>query len=205
MSHRSETPSRDAEVRRAADDDADRALLERVNGGDARALHTLYLKYYHRLLRFVHRITGQVDSAQEAINDVMLVVWKDGRSFAGRSTVATWILGIAYRKALKLAASSRRWTDRKVDVDFGEWSERFAAPQEHTRMTEIQDLLERGLGALTAEQRAVVELTYFFGCSYEEIAAITGVPVNTVKTRMFYARQKLRKLLPQLGREEAAR
>jgi RNA polymerase sigma factor (sigma-70 family) len=205
MSHRSETRSQDAEAQRAAADDADRSLLERVNGGDARALHVLYVKYYHRLLRFVHRITGQVDSAQEAINDVMLVVWKDGRSFAGRSTVATWILGIAYRKALKVAESSRRWTDRKADIDFREWSERFAAPQEHTRTIELQDLLERGLGALTAEQRAVVELTYFFGCSYEEIAAITGAPVNTVKTRMFYARQKLRKLLPQLGREDTTR
>ena len=51
------------------------------------------------------------------------------------------------------------------------------------------------------EHRAVVELTYFYGCSYEEIAAIAECPVNTVKTRMFHARAKLKKLLPLLGRD----
>jgi RNA polymerase sigma-70 factor (ECF subfamily) len=187
------------------DDGADLALLADINRGDARALHTLYVKYYHRLLRFIHRITGQIDAAQEVINDVMLVVWKDGKSFAGRSTVATWILGIAYNKALKLAEKSRRWSDRAADVDFDEWSERFADPVELTQVTEVADLLEHGLRGLTSEQRAVVELTYFFGCSYEEIAAITNSPVNTVKTRMFYAREKLRRLLPELGKDEAGR
>ncbi|HEU4619419.1 MAG TPA: sigma-70 family RNA polymerase sigma factor [Gammaproteobacteria bacterium] len=188
-----------------ADDAADLALLADINRGDARALHSLYIKYYHRLLRFIHRVTGRLDSAQEVINDVMLVVWKDGKSFAGRSTVATWILGIAYHKALKLMEKSRRWTDRTAHVDFDEWSERFPDPEELSQVTEVQDLLEHGLRGLTSEQRAVVELTYFFGCSYEEIAAITNSPVNTVKTRMFYARQKLRKLLPELGKDEGAR
>jgi RNA polymerase sigma-70 factor (ECF subfamily) len=190
-----------SEVSRS-DDGADLALLADINRGDARALHALYVKYYHRLLRFIHRITGQIDSAQEVINDVMLVVWKDGGSFAGRSAVATWILGIAYNKALKLVEKSRRWSDRTADVDFEEWSERLPDPAELTEVTELADWLEHGLRGLTAEQRAVVELTYFFGCSYEEIAAITNAPVNTVKTRMFYAREKLRRLLPELGKDE---
>ena len=71
-------------------------------------------------------------------------------------------------------------------------------PAEHR---DLRDLLDRGLSRLSAEQRAVVELTYFTGCSYEEIAAIAGCPVNTVKTRMFHARAKLRGLLPALGGE----
>jgi RNA polymerase sigma-70 factor (ECF subfamily) len=187
----------------APDDGEDLSLLARINEGDTRALHVLYLKYYHRLLRFVQRITGQVDAAQEIINDVMLVVWRDGRAFAGRSQVATWILGIAYRKALKLAERSRRLAERTANVDFDEWAERFPASEELSLSVETEDLLERGLGLLNAEQRAVVELTYYFGCSYEEIAAITDSPVNTVKTRMFYAREKLRKLLTELGKDDA--
>lgn len=197
-------PDRPAEAEQAArgDDEADLSLLARIKEGDGRALHALYVKYYHRLLRFIHRITGQIDSAQEVINDVMLVVWSDGKAFAGRSTVGTWILGIAYRKALKLAEKSRRWQERKADVDFEDWSERFPAAEELSQVAETQDLLAQGLSRLSAEQRAVVELTYYFGCSYEEIAAITNAPVNTVKTRMFYAREKLRKLLPELGKDE---
>lgn len=197
-----ERPETDALEGQRADDGADLALLADINRGDARALHALYVKYYHRLLRFIHRLTGQIDSAQEVINDVMLVVWKDGKTFAGRSTVATWILGIAYNKALKVLEKSRRWTERTADLDFEELSERFPDPVELNQVTEVEDLLEHGFRALTSEQRAVLELTYFFGCSYEEIAAITDSPVNTVKTRMFYARRKLKRLLPELGKDE---
>jgi RNA polymerase sigma factor (sigma-70 family) len=175
--------------------DSDLRLLARINEGDRQALHALYVKYYRRLVSFVHRMTGQADAAQEVVNDVMLVVWSTGRTFQGRSSVATWIFGIAYRKARKMAEKSRRWSERTLDADFDDWSELFADPEHFAQRVELEDLLEHGLAQLTAEQRAVVELTYFFGCSYEEIAAIAAVPLNTVKTRMFYARLKLKKLL----------
>ena len=93
-------------------DGADRSLLARVASGDRQALHTLYVKYYQRLLRFLYRMTGQLEFAQEGVNDVMLVVWDKAGSFGGRSTVSTWIMGIAYRKGLKILEKSRRWSDR---------------------------------------------------------------------------------------------
>ncbi len=65
--------------------------------------------------------------------------------------------------------------------------------------TEIQDWLEQGLQCLPDEQRLLVELAYNMGHSLEEIAAISGAPVGTVKTRMFHARRKLRQHLPALG------
>ena len=64
---------------------------------------------------------------------------------------------------------------------------------------ELEDLLARALRKLPPEQRAVVELTYFYGFSYLEIAEIVSCPVNTVKTRMFHARRKLQPLLRRLG------
>jgi RNA polymerase sigma-70 factor (ECF subfamily) len=64
---------------------------------------------------------------------------------------------------------------------------------------EQRDLLDHALAVLPPEQRLVLELTYFLGHSCEEVAAITACPVNTVKTRMFHARRKLRELLPQLS------
>ncbi|HSE13344.1 MAG TPA: RNA polymerase sigma factor, partial [Rudaea sp.] len=65
-----------------------------------------------------------------------------------------------------------------------------------------KDLLDRALATLPPEQRLVVELTYCLGHSCEEIATITDCPVNTVKTRMFHARRKLRELLPGLSGQE---
>ena len=186
---------------RFSDDGADLALLERIANGDRNALRDLYNTYYHPLLRFIYRITGRLDLAQEGVNDVMLVVWRNGRSFGGRSSVSTWIMGIGYRKALKLLASSRRWSDRFAAGPFEELIERSTTLAEQSDDGDLRDLLDEALRHLSAEHRAVVELTYFYGCSYEEIAAIAACPVNTVKTRMFHARAKLKKLLPVLGKD----
>ena len=186
---------------RFSDDSADLALLERIANGDRHALRQLYSTYYHPLLRFIYRITGRLDLAQEGVNDVMLVVWRNGRSFGGRSSVSTWIMGIGYRKALKLLAASRRWTDRFAGAPFDEIIERSDALAEQSDDRDLRDLLDAALRHLSAEHRAVVELTYFYGCSYEEIAAIAACPVNTIKTRMFPARAKLKKLLPALGKD----
>lgn len=183
-------------------DIVDAALLERIRQGDRNALHQLYRKYYHPLLRFTYRITGQLELAEETVNDVMLVVWQDASAFEARSKVGTWVMGIAYRKAMKLAQRSRRWYTRFAAADFDISIERSDGGEEPTVRAEVEDLLAHALRALPPEQRAVVELTYYFGCSYEEIASIVNCPVNTVKTRMFHARGKLRALLPRLGRDE---
>jgi RNA polymerase sigma-70 factor (ECF subfamily) len=198
---------RDArDAQREHDDDGnerDLELLALSNGGDRRAFRELYTKYYHPLLRFIYRVTGQLELAQEGINDVMLVIWERGSRFGGRSRVATWIMGIAYRKALKALEKSRRWSDRLGHVDIEQLDEPFAEEGGPTAGMDLTDLLEQGMKELSAKQRAVVELTYFYGYSYEEIAAIADCPVNTVKTRMFHARAKLRSVLPRLGAEES--
>jgi RNA polymerase sigma-70 factor (ECF subfamily) len=186
----------------ASDDALDVALLERIHGGDRGAFRELYVKYYHPLLRFIYRITGQLESAQEGVNDVMLVVWQNSRAFQGRSRVATWILGIAYRKALKLRQSSRRWWDRFKAEDIDACDELSGRAGEHKEAGDLQDLLEKGMRTLPVKQRAVVELTYFYGYSYEEIAAIVDCPVNTVKTRMFHARARLKDVLPGLAKDD---
>jgi RNA polymerase sigma-70 factor, ECF subfamily len=192
-----ESPAAQAQPPR---DESDLSLLDRIAAGDRNAFRELYAAYYHPLLRFICRVTRNLELAEEGVNDVMLVVWRSSESFGRRSKVSTWIMGIAYRKALKLLEGSRRWSDRfkaavRDDVEgYGGTTD----PAEHR---DLRDLLDRGLSRLSPEQRAVVELTYFTGCSYEEIAAIAGCPVNTVKTRMFHARAKLRGLLPALGGE----
>lgn len=187
-----------------ADDARDRELLDSVRDGNRAAFQELYVKYYHQLLRFIYRITGQLETAQEGVNDVMLVIWRSAAAFEGKSRVSTWILGIAYRKALKLRQGARRWTERFKGAD--EESDELSAPvNEHSGRTELRDLrdlLDHGMRNLPAKQRAVVELTYFYGYSYEEIATIVDCPVNTVKTRMFHARARLKNLLPALGKDD---
>lgn len=179
--------------------DDELSLLRRVAAKDRKAFEVLYHLYYRRLFGYLLKITRRAEVVEEVLNDVMLAIWKGAASFDGRSRPSTWIFGIAYHKALKaLARQPNRLgeegeeTERPEPVDHDE-PERLAARRE------LATVLGRALGALPAEQRAVVELTYYYGLAYQEISEIVGCPVNTVKTRMFHARRRLKELLPGLG------
>lgn len=161
----------------------DQELLARIIDGDDGALAELYQRYYRRLARFLLRVTRDPDLAGEVINDVFLVVWQKADQFRGDSSLSSWILGIAYRKALKALKKVRRWEPLTGAEP--------ARPDPATQRLE----LDSSLGQLSPEHRAVMELAYFFGYSYREIGEILNCPENTVKTRMFHARRTLQSIL----------
>jgi len=171
----------------------DNALLVAVAAGDRRALEELYLSYHRRLSRFLSRFTSRYENIEEIINDTFMVVWQSAKDFRHASQVSTWIIGIAYRTALK---SFRRQKNHAAAQNLDDCPEQTVDP---TIDTEVQDWLKRGLSQLPSEQRLTLELAYHMGHSLEEIAAITECPVGTVKARMFHAREKLRLYLPTLG------
>jgi RNA polymerase sigma-70 factor (ECF subfamily) len=140
-------------------------------------------------------MTRQFDVAEEIINDTMWVVWQRAGDFRGSSRVSTWIMGIAYRRALKTlrrANLQSRLITFDEDADYTDYGEEVDG-------ADRRQLVARALGELPLEQRLVLEFTYYLGHSCSEIAEIMECPVNTVKTRMFHARRKLRTLLPALS------
>jgi RNA polymerase sigma-70 factor, ECF subfamily len=171
----------------------DNELLSAVAAGNRRALEELYLGYHRRLTRFLSRITPRYENVEEVINDTFMVVWQSAKDFRYASQVSTWIIGIAYRTALK---SLRRQKHHTAARSLDDYPEQTTDPTLHT---EIQDWLRHGLNQLPVEQRLTLELAYHMGHSLEEIAAITECPVGTVKARMFHAREKLRQYLPASG------
>lgn len=178
---------------RLDEDEDDRTLLHRIShAADRDAFRNLYVRYYGRLTRFLSRITRERSDVEEIINDALLVVWQHAGTFRGASRVSTWIFGIAYRCALKTLrrASARLRLSELALLHSEELVEDIA------RGTEERQLLEIALSSLPAEQRLVLVLAYCMGYSCEEIAEIAECPVNTVKTRMFYARRKLRMTIP---------
>jgi RNA polymerase sigma-70 factor (ECF subfamily) len=103
--------------------------------------------------------------------------------------VSTWIFAIAYRQSLK--ALERPSAQEETSID--ERAEASApGPDDALQQQEVRKHLDDALRTLSPEQRAVMELTYYFGYACREIADIMGCPVDTVKTRMFYARRKLK-------------
>ena len=168
----------------------ERTLLAQVARGDRAAFERLYREYHPRLLHFLTRMLASRTAAEEALNDTMLVVWRRAESFNGSSKVSTWIFGIAYRSALK----ALRQSDPPVEIADPEALVADEAPGPETTLIARQEAvaLRDLLITLPADQRSVVELTYFHDFSYREIAEVLACPVDTVKTRMFHARRKLR-------------
>lgn len=170
----------------------DAELMDRVRRRDRQAFASLYRRYQPRLFAYLRRFIRDSRLAEEVLDDVLFVVWKDARRFDGRAAVSTWIFGIAYRRAM---TALRRELRHELPVDPGADADRIGAESSAAG----RDLLAKALAELSVDHRQVVELTYFFGFSYAEIAAIAGCPENTVKTRMFHARRRLRQLLPVLA------
>jgi RNA polymerase sigma-70 factor (ECF subfamily) len=178
--------------------DEEISLLRRIAAADRKAFETLYQLYYRRLFAYLFKITRRAELVEEALNDVMFAIWTSAARFDGRSRPSTWIFGIAYHKALK--ALARQGT--AVGEEAGRQEEEPATgegPDHLLSRREVATTLGKALGALSPEHRAVVELTYYYELSYGEIAEIVGCPVNTVKTRMFHARRRLKELLPGMG------
>ena len=170
-------------------------LLRAIALGDRRALEELYLSYHRRLTRFLSRLTPRYETVEEVINDTFMVVWQHAKDFRGASQVSTWIIGITYRIAMK----SLRGNDALLHAQrLDQVMEQSTDPAD---ATEMQDWMARGLSQLPIEQRITMELAYHMGHSVEEIAAITGCPVGTVKGRMFHARKKLQECLPMIALE----
>jgi RNA polymerase sigma-70 factor (ECF subfamily) len=180
-----------------AREDRDRELLELVSHGDREAFRELYIYYQRRLSRFLMRLTRRYELAEEIINDTLLAVWRKAGQFRGDSRVSTWIMGIAYRRAMKSLASGGKLAQHSVPLE----DDMLAAPDDLGRAEQDEWLL-LALAQLPNEQRLALEFAYTYGHSCEEIAQIMECPVNTVKTRLFHARGKLRTLLPHLAGTE---
>ena len=171
-------------------------LITETAAGNEKAFEQLYQLYFSRLFQFIFRITRTQNGIEEIINDVMYVVWEKASTYDQTCRPSTWILGIAYFKALKRVEKSVADEDRSVE--FNDELDYF--PDKSTQwisQIETSNWLEVAFTQLSTEQRAVVEMTYFQGLHYNEIAEIMQCPENTVKTRMFHARKILAKSLQE--------
>jgi len=181
------------------DDARHRQLLQAVAGGDRVALAALYRGQHRRLSRFLRRLTRRDDLIDEVVNDTLWTVWRRAADFRGESRVETWVTGIAYRCMLKALRQGRVAGDRLVEPLDDDAVAGLAGSHDPGPDREAGDWLAHGLQTLPDEQRITLELAYGLGHTCEEIAAIMGCAVGTVKARMFHARVRLRNVLPALG------
>jgi RNA polymerase sigma factor (sigma-70 family) len=170
----------------------DRELLARVASGNLEAFERLYRVYQPRLTRFLTTLLKRPQLIEEVLDDTMMVVWRTAGNFRGSSKPSTWIFAIAYRKAHKAKA---RWPDPVEDPQFDTRVSDEPGPDEELHHQRLRSALMKAMDQLSPDHRAVVDLTYFHGMGYREIAEIVDCPVDTVKTRMFHARRRLKQAM----------
>lgn len=171
--------------------------IQQIAGGDRDAFEKLYKAYAARLFRYLFSVVGDANAAEELANDVMVAAWKGAAQFKGQSKPSTWLFGIAHHKALN---ELRRRQPHVVDIEqASEIPSPGEGPDTVVRRQSLEQSVRGALQSLSPEHREVMELTFYQGLSYQEIAEIMQCPVNTVKTRMFYAKKKLQEALENEG------
>jgi RNA polymerase sigma factor (sigma-70 family) len=179
---------------------ADEVLARRVADGDAAALAALYSRHRVALFGFLERYVGDRMLAEEILQDTLLAVWRSARAYAGRSSVRTWLFGIARRQAHnRLRARS----PEQVPLDrVAGWADPAPGPAEWALAAAHREVIAEALDQLALQYREVLALAFAARITHREIAEILGVPVGTVKSRLHHARAALARVLADRGYAE---
>jgi RNA polymerase sigma-70 factor (ECF subfamily) len=169
-------------------------LLDRIASRDEAAMADLYRLYSRRVYAFVLTRIKDAAQAEELTVDTLYEVWRAPQRFRGDSRFSTWLLGIARHKLLN-ALRARREEHEELDEQMP--CER-AGAFDLLAQSQRREAVLRCLDKLPAEQRECMHLVFYEGYSLAEVAALQGCPENTVKTRLFHARQKVKNCLRQI-------
>ncbi len=175
---------------------SDLVLLRKTGQKNQAAFEELYRRYEQRIYRFVVSKCWNPAEADDIFHDVMMTVWRNASEFKGKSTVASWMFAIAYRKLVdrhREIERQRRYTLLSDPHNLP--NDQFDQVLAKTQARNIRGCVEK----LTTCQRQVVELAFYQDLSYPIIADKVQVPEGTVKTRIHYAKKKLRYQLKRDG------
>jgi RNA polymerase sigma-70 factor (ECF subfamily) len=178
-------------------------LLEAVSQGDQAAFERIYHEYEKRVYQYVGTLLNNSSLAEDVVGETMMAVWRGAGTFSGTSRVSTWILGIARHKAMdalrKLVAQQR-----EIDLEHAaEVADPRKQPCEELQRKQLEGVVGRALATLTQQHQEILRLVFYEELSYEDIGQMLSIPINTVKTRVYYAKEQLRKQLSHLQRTEA--
>jgi RNA polymerase sigma-70 factor (ECF subfamily) len=178
---------------RLSDGGSDKDLIKAIATGSQAAMRTLYGRHHIRVYRFITRVLSDACRAEDIVSEVFLSVWGQAGTFEDRSLVSTWILSIARFKAL--TALGRRRESQLDEASAETVADTADTPEQTVLHIDRNAQLRSCIAQMSPEHRQVIDLVYYHDKSVEEVAEIIHLPKNTVKTRTFYARKRLARLL----------
>lgn len=180
-------------------DSDDYVLLSLIAKGHEDAFSILYKRHTPLLLSYASRLlNGDVALAADIVDDAMFQVWKSAAAFKAKSKPSTWMHSITRNK---LVDYLRKNSDSRLDKDLLRMSMEKIAPSAEAVLADAsmgEDMF-RFMEKLSNEHREVLSMSYFQELSIKEISIILKISQSTVKTRMFYARQRMKGILQRAG------
>jgi len=177
-------------------EDTGLALLKRCVSQDPEAYNELFARYSRRILNTAYRILGEETSAEDALQETLLNIYRGIANFRGDSKVSTWISRITINVCLGML---RKGKNRQfVDIDDDSARELPSEmttetdPHAYTSRKEIETVVNETFRRMSEKRRQAVRMHDMEGNTIEEIARITCCPAGTVKSRLFYGRQEFR-------------
>ena len=175
----------------------DEELLAAIARGDERALAELYDRFGRIAYGLALRVVRDPALAQDAVQDAFLAAWRTAAAFdARRGTAQTWLLTLVHRRAVDIVRrEDRRRGEQLEDAPIASGT----STDEEASVREQRRAVQAALAQLPADQREALELSYYGGLTQSELAERLGIPLGTVKSRVFAGLARLRDLLGETG------
>ncbi|MFK7870916.1 MAG: RNA polymerase sigma factor [Roseobacter sp.] len=171
-------------------DDID--LVRQIGLGDKRAMHAFYLRHNQAIFAFAMSRSGNSELASDCVHDTMLDVWRTAARFAGKSTVKTWLFAIARNK---LVDALRKIGKLSFVEEVPDHEDTAPNPEAAAIAAAENARLHHCIEGLSGTQRSAIRLAFLEDLSYPEVAEVEAVPVGTIKTRIYHAKQALMRCL----------
>ena len=172
------------------------ALLQRCRSNDPEACRELFALYNRRIFNTAYRILGEESSAEDALQETLLNVYRGISSFRGDSKISTWIGRITINVCLGMLRKGKNRQHAGIEeqsiCDLPADPTPFVDPLAHASLEELKALVRDTFRRMSEKQEIVVRLHDMEGCTIQEISKILGCPAGTVKSRLFYGRQEFK-------------
>jgi RNA polymerase sigma-70 factor (ECF subfamily) len=176
----------------------DEYIIKKVQQGNVGLFEEVVKKYQRRIFGMGMMFFRNPDDASDYVQEVFIKTFNNIQTYRGQSKFYYWLIRVAYNHGINMVKGMKR-AESLVDTLVVDWD---LSPEESQMKKDIYSALQRAVDDLPEKYRICIDLYFFYGCPYHEITAMTGFPVNTVKSHVFRAKQLLRDALKGSVAEE---